>query len=280
VVVSFLEGDPDRPLIVGSLYDSYLHRPPDAMELNSGIQFLASGGSDEQLAAVLLGSSEYLNSRGGGTSTGFLGSLYCDVLHRAIDTAALNSWEQALATGTTRQQVAVAALTSTEYRGLLIDSIYLRFLRRSPAPSERLNWLGALGAGVTDEQAISKVLSSQEYFNQFTGGHATLVNPTITSLGVIHVVLSGPANIQLRVFARLPAVQRALIAATPTLSVPRTHLLGTVKFGHYRKGRVTIRWNRRVGRNQLHRGRYVLLLEARAGRKLRDVSDALLVTLR
>jgi hypothetical protein len=280
VVVSFLEGDPDRPLIVGSLYDSYLRRPPDPTELNSGIQFLALGGSDEQLAATLLGSSEYLNSRGGGTSIGFLGSLYCDVLHRAIDTAALNSWKQALAMGATRQHVALAALSSPEYRGVLIDSIYLRFLRRPPEPSERSYWLGAFGAGVTDQQALSNVLSSQEYFNQFIGGRATLVNPTISKLGVIHVALNRPANLQLRVLALLPAVQRALIAATPTLSVPRTRLLGTVQLGHYRTGRVTIRWNRRIGRDELHPGRYVLLLEARSGQKLRDVSDALVVTLR
>jgi hypothetical protein len=35
-------------------------------------------------------------------------------------------------------------------------------------------------------QLIAALLSSQEYFNDFSGG-GTLVNSSITSLGVIHV---------------------------------------------------------------------------------------------
>ena len=163
----------------------------------------------------------------------------------------------------------------------MIDSSYLRFVRRSPTPGERAYWLGALGSGATDEQMIASLLSSELYFDQFTRGGGTLVNPTINKLGVIHVLLRRPATLELRVLALLPAVQRsAATAATARLAAPRTRLLGTVNLGRHRKGRVTIHWNRRIGRRRSHPERYVLLLEARSNNKLSDVSDAIIVRLR
>ncbi len=280
-VVVALEGDLDRPVIVGSLYNAYLHRPPTAAEVTFGEQLLASGGTNEQLAAVVLGSSEYLMTRGGGTTPGFLGSLYCDVLHRSIDPTALDAWEQELAGGKTRQQVAQAVLSSTEYRSDLVDGLYLRFLRRMPSPTDRTAWLDALNGGVTDEQVIAALLSSQEYFNDFSGGGGTVVNPSVSALGVVRVMLKHPATLQLKVLELLPAVQRRAFTTTkPTITAPRTRLVGTVSLGHHGKGNVTIHWNRKVDKHTLRRGRYVLLIEARAGRKLRDVSDAITVTLR
>jgi hypothetical protein len=53
-----------------------------------------------------------------------------------------------------------------------------------------------------------------------------------------------------------------------------------VALGHHRKGRVTIHWNRKVRGRRLKRGRYALVLEARSGKRLSDVSDAIVVRLR
>jgi hypothetical protein len=194
-VVSSLEGDPDRPVIIGALFNEYLHRTASQSEVAYWTQFLASGGTDEQLRAALIGSAEYLTTRGGGTPPGFLGSLYCDVLGRAIDSADQQTWEQALGTGTSREQVALDVLSSAEYRGDLVKDFYLRFLRRPPSASERATWIGALQSGATDEQVIAALLSSQEYFNDFSGG-GTLVNSPITSLGVIHVTLAHPVTLE------------------------------------------------------------------------------------
>jgi hypothetical protein len=281
VVVSFLEGNPDRPLIVGSLYNSYLHRSPNPTERSSGTLFLASGATDEQLAAVLIGSPEYFSSRGGGTTGGFLVSLYCDVLHQSIGPGGVHKWETALASGTTRQRIAQIVLSSRQYRDGLIESFYLRFLRRLPTPSELASGVGALTSGATDEQVIAALLSSQQYFDQLAPGGGTLFNLTISGRGVIHVLLRHSATLRLRVLALLPAVQRGRLAvAAREPRAPRTRLLGTVNLGRHRKGHVTIHWSRRIGRRRLHRGRYVLLLEARYGNRLRDVSDALVVKLR
>jgi hypothetical protein len=279
VVVAFEAGAERRPLIVGSLYNAYLHRSPNPAELNGFEQFLAGGGTDEQLGAMLLGSSEYLNSRGGGTTDGFLSALYCDTLNRSIDPAALHAWGQAIANGTTRQQVAQAVLSSSEYRGDLVEELYLRFLRRMPSPTDRAFWVGEMNGGATDEQVIALLLSSQEYFDEFAAGGGTLLNPTISRIGVIRVTLTTPASLNLVVLRLLPAVQRHAAAAR-VITAPKTRRLGTVNLGHHHKGRVTIHWNRKVGKRRLKRGRYVLLLEARVGKKLRDVSDALVVSLR
>ena len=277
-VVSFLEGDPDRPIIIGSLFSEYLHRAASPSELTYWAQFLATGGTDEKLRAALIGSEEYLTTRGGGTTPGFLGSLYCDVLGRALDPGDQQAWEQALGAGTSREQVALDVLSSAEYRGDLVRGLYLRFLRRTPSASELATWIGTLQSGATDEQVIAALLSSQEYFNHFSGG-GTFVNPAITGLGVIHVTLLHPATLELRVLELLPAVQRRA-TATRLIAAPRTRLLGTVALGRHHKGRVTIHWNRKVRGRRLKRGRYALVLEARSGKRVSDVSDAIVVRVR
>jgi hypothetical protein len=230
---------------------------------------------------MLIGSPEYLITRGGGTTVGFLGALYCDALSRTISPGEVASWTHQLADGMTRQQVAQTVLASTEYRTDLIKSLYLGFLRRKAALSDDAFWLASFQSGASDQQVVAMILSSQEYFDEFTSGGVTLLNPMITRLGVIQVVLQHPATLQLRVYELLPAVQRDHIAsAIPGPAAPRTRLLGTVNLGRHRKGRVTVHWNRKVDGRRLRAGRYELLIEARSGKRLRDMSDAIVVTLR
>jgi hypothetical protein len=105
------------------------------------------------------------------------------------------------------------------------------------------------------------------------------LNPTVSTIGVIRVTLAASASLELVVLRLLPAVQRHVVAA-PVITAQTTRPLGTVSLGQHHQGRVTIYWDRRIGKHRLKRSRHVLLLEARAGTKLRDVSDALTVTLR
>ena len=112
---------------------------------------------------------EYFTRRGPSTNDGFLDALYQDTLHRAIDSAARQNYDQALASGAlTRTQVAATILGSDEYFAVLTQSIYNEFLHR-PADSTGLaNALMALKHGAAEEAIVSGVVGSDEYLARRT----------------------------------------------------------------------------------------------------------------
>ena len=115
------------------------------------------------MAVSLTGSAEYFQNRGGSTNDGFLSALFQDALGRPIDAGARANFDQQLANGATRSQVAAAIFASTEYRQDLVGGYYLRFLHR-PADSGGLaNFVAALGNGAKDEDVIASLMGSAEY---------------------------------------------------------------------------------------------------------------------
>src|SRR6266550_4466381 len=84
-VVSAIEGNVEfRVDQVEQAYQRFLHRPADKQGSSSFVSFLAGGGTEQQLAATLLASPEYLATHGG-TAASFLTALYHDVLGRSVD---------------------------------------------------------------------------------------------------------------------------------------------------------------------------------------------------
>src|SRR5262249_59513060 len=57
---------------VQSLYQLLLHRPADPTGLATFTSFLAVGGTLEQAEAIVAGSSEYLQTRAGGSNDSYL----------------------------------------------------------------------------------------------------------------------------------------------------------------------------------------------------------------
>jgi uncharacterized delta-60 repeat protein len=169
--------------VVRALYQTYLHRAPDPSGLNAAVNFLSQGGTDEQLAAGLIGSPEYYQVRGGGTNDGFLNALYADALGRAPDANGRAAFDQALASGTSTTQVGFSILTSVEYDTDLVGGYYVRFLRRPADQAGLNNYVNLLQHGsqssqpifvgdpsggshpVRDEDVIAFLMGSQEYFN-------------------------------------------------------------------------------------------------------------------
>jgi hypothetical protein len=100
--------------MVQRLYESYLGRPADPVGLSAFTAELGSGGTDEAVAAALVGSPEFFQDSGGSNS-GFLSALYEDVLNRPIAATGQSAWGTALKQGVTRAQVASANFASTEY---------------------------------------------------------------------------------------------------------------------------------------------------------------------
>src|SRR6266849_1187396 len=56
---------------IQSLYGTFLQRSADASGLATYTGLLAAGSTSEQVAAILAGSDEYLQTRGGGSNDGF-----------------------------------------------------------------------------------------------------------------------------------------------------------------------------------------------------------------
>lgn len=158
-----------RTLVVQQLYQRYLGRAADAGGLVAFVNFLGTGATIEQAQAILLGSNEYFVTQGGGTTAGFIQAVYGDVLGRAASAAEIQSWQQFLAAGASRQQVAAAILNSPEADAVDTQAFFQHFLNRSATPEDLTIWVNAFQHGITDEQAIAGIVSSREYWIQVNG---------------------------------------------------------------------------------------------------------------
>jgi uncharacterized repeat protein (TIGR01451 family) len=151
---------------VDAVYNRLLHRPADTAGRNAFVNFLESGGTVEQMEAQIAGSPEYFQSRGGGTNDGFLNALYQDGLGRAVDAGGRATWDQALASGLSRTQVAELIFSSPEYEKDLVNNYYTTYLRRQADPAGLNGWAALLLGGVRDEQVLADILASAEYFSR------------------------------------------------------------------------------------------------------------------
>jgi len=148
--------------LVGSYYESYLHRMADPSSI-AFVNSLVGGAADAAVEAIILGSDEYFNTRGGGDNTTFLNALYEDLLGRPADPGALATFLPLLNGSTSRSQVAAIVLASNEYDHDLVNSYYERFLGRA-ADAGSAGSVTELSLGTTDETVIAQILGSAEFF--------------------------------------------------------------------------------------------------------------------
>ncbi|HEX7377602.1 MAG TPA: TIGR03118 family protein [Pirellulales bacterium] len=163
-VVSSIEASAEyRGDEVQTVYQTYLHRAAETAAATYFTQYLTNH-SREQLSAIVIGSAEYYNVRGGGANDGFLDALFEDVLHRPIDPGARSFFAGQLGSGVSDAQVAAEVLGSDEYSRDLVNSFYLALLDR-PADSGGLNFFAnQLEHGGSDGQVIAIIAASDEYF--------------------------------------------------------------------------------------------------------------------
>jgi hypothetical protein len=145
------------------LYQRYLHRAADPVGLQAFVNFVGMGGTYEQVAAMLVGSMEYLQMHGG-TPAGFVEGLFEDALHRPADAAAQAAFGGLLAQGMSRQGVAAIVLGSLEYRANLVQSDYQEAVSRPASPMEQAAAVMTLQAGFTDQMVLAALLGSAEAF--------------------------------------------------------------------------------------------------------------------
>lgn len=157
-----------RTLEVENLYQRYLQRQADPGGLASSVSFLASGGTIQQLAAILTGSDEFFQ-KAGGTNTGFLQQLYLTVLGRPIDPQALAVDLVLLANGFGRTPLSLFVTTSAEASRGLVEVIYQLFLHRAADPGGLDYFTQQLLTGTTFEQVVASVIGSQEFLERDVG---------------------------------------------------------------------------------------------------------------
>jgi List-Bact-rpt repeat protein/uncharacterized protein DUF4214 len=166
VALGVLQGLEYRTRLIGGFYTMFLRRAASPTELTAGLAQLGAGVGDEDLEATLLGSSEYVSARGGGTNDGFLGALFQDLLGRAPSSSERGTLRTAIENGTPRSQIAKGILTSGEARTRIITGFFTAFLSRQPTQAELSAYLAQLGAGASPENVASAVLGSPEYFGK------------------------------------------------------------------------------------------------------------------
>jgi uncharacterized protein GlcG (DUF336 family) len=163
VALGFQSSSEFRGNEIQGLYGTFLQRGADVSGLATYTGLLAAGSTAEQVAAILAGSDEYFQTRGGGTNAGFLSALYQDALRRQIDASGQASFTQFLQAGTSRIDVALIVLNSLEYHQDLVAGFYQQFLHRPADPAGLTVYVGALQGGARAEQVVAAILASAEY---------------------------------------------------------------------------------------------------------------------
>lgn len=271
---------------LAALYHDVLGRAPDASAPTTFIHQLATGSTREQIAASVVGSPEasadaltatYQTLLGrppsqdelaaGGSATQVLTSdEYYDLSHPEANGPELADLVRAascemLGRPATDAEVATvqnsldraaainSILASADYRSHSVDLLYERYLRRAPTAAER-----HAAAGRSQNDLGVALLASPEYFQRANGGGA-IVNPSITRTARIRLVL------------RRASLLRLAVSRGGTR-------LGTAGLGRHARGRVDLRWNRRLHGHALRPGTYSLVLEVWSHGRLIDATDS------
>lgn len=149
-------------LQINQMYDDILERDSDAAGVSAHVNYLQAGGSLDQLRAIFFGSDEYYSKAGGSTS-GFLSSLYTDILNRSIDGTGTATWTDAMTNGTTRDKVAMSIMHSNEGSRDLITAAYDSYFDRDASESEISYHLNTLQQSQREETLYALFAASDEF---------------------------------------------------------------------------------------------------------------------
>jgi hypothetical protein len=148
---------------VENYYGQLLGRNASAVEINTWVNLMEQGVTDEQVMAGFVSSPEYCQ-RAGGTDQAWVQQLYWDLLGWSPDVSGEDAWLLDLAAGQSQRAVAYGFTTSNERENLLIIGYYRRCLGRAPSSSEAGYWVSSLTAGLTQEAVLAGIAASAESF--------------------------------------------------------------------------------------------------------------------
>lgn len=188
-----------RSRLVNDAYVRFLGRGPDADGLRNWVAALAAGWTVARIDAGFLASDEhYLQA--GSTPAGWVSRLYRDVLRRGAAPSEVDFWVRELARGSSRSQVALGFLLSTEHLSTVVDGYYVQLLGRHLDPTGQGTWVSALQRGVHDEEIIGGIISSPEYWGAATAAYPASIKATATPA---RVVAGQPASVTVTAYDQL-----------------------------------------------------------------------------
>jgi hypothetical protein len=147
--------------LVNQDYLSILGRTADPTGLAGGVQFLATGESNQALRAILYGSSEYFHSVGG-TNNAFLSAVFRATTGQTIDANSLNILNGLLNSGVSPTTISQLLLQTPAAAQQVVIGFFQRYLGRTPGPAEVAAHAGLVQTGQAGlDQAL--ILSSPEF---------------------------------------------------------------------------------------------------------------------
>jgi hypothetical protein len=163
VLQNILQGQEYTDTEVTSWYEHYLNRAPTSQELVNAASQLQSGTSTNSVRSQILTSSEFY-SLAGGTASGFVVSLYQDLLGRTPQGHESDSWVTQATSGDTAG-VVNGILGSVEYQTDVVNAAYASYLRRGPDGPGKGFFMGELANNTDQTMMIEQFLTSSEYHN-------------------------------------------------------------------------------------------------------------------
>lgn len=153
--LNFADGEVQKTIALGVLPDGVTE---DVEWLSISLEQPSAGASLGGRVTTTL----YIVDRADVT---FLAALYADVLGRTASAAELAWWQEALALGQTRSQIAMGFVASRERRSAQIEEWYAQYLGRAADAAGLAWWLNVWQT--QGEHAVrAGLLSSAEYFNR------------------------------------------------------------------------------------------------------------------
>ena len=162
IAAGFVNSEEYRRGRIDRLYVAVLNRHADDGGMTSWLAFFTNGGTVEQMTAYFYGSQEFFDQHGD-NNTQVVDAFYLTFLQRAADGGA-TYWINQLASGTPRDQVALALLQSVESRTHLVTGLYEQYLHREPDTDGLAFWVDQIGQGKSETDLIITFLSSNEFF--------------------------------------------------------------------------------------------------------------------
>ncbi|MCL3862968.1 fibronectin type III domain-containing protein [Actinotalea sp. K2] len=156
-----------RSTLIRQSYRAYLGRAPDPVGLRNWLTHMNRGMTIQEMEGGFVASPEYY-ARAGGTRSGWVATLYRDVLGRSASPAEVDRWVAQLSRGTSREQVARGFLLSAEHLSSVLDGHYRHLLGRGLDPTGKASWVSAIQRGTRIEVVIGGIIASNEYYSKNT----------------------------------------------------------------------------------------------------------------